>query len=166
MKCRECKGGCKKAGKESNGTQKFKCRACGEYQQAHYQYRACQAGTDQSIIAHVKEACGIWNTARLMEVAKGTVLRRIRSIAKHIKCPNIDEKALSYEVDELYTFIGNKEDSLYICYAIERKTRSVIDFVLGPRTKEKLKSVTQKLLDLSPKKIYTDGLNIYPSLIR
>ena len=165
MNCKQGAGRCTKAGKQPNGTQKFQCRGCKKYQQASYRYTACQAGTNQSIIAHVKEGCGIWNTARLMGIAKGTVLSRIKSIAKKIKRPSIEGKDLSYEVDELYSYVGNKADSLYICYAIESKTRNVIDFVIGPRTKENLKSVTQRLLELSPKKIYTDGLNIYPSLI-
>ena len=165
MDCKQCAGRCTKAGKQPNGTQKFQCKGCKKYQQASYRYTACQPGTNRAIIAHVKEGCGIWNTARLMGIAKGTVISRIKSIATQIKPPKAQEKDLSYEVDELYTFIGNKEDSLYVCYAIERKTRTVIDFVVGPRTKENLKSVTDKLLELSPKKIYTDGLNIYPSLI-
>ncbi len=166
MKCKQCGSSCKKDGKQPSGRQKFKCKHCGKYQQAIYTYKACQADTDESIIAHLKEGCGIWNTARLMGIAKGTVLSRIRSISKTIKPPSIQKKDRSYEVDELYTFTANKASSLYICHAIERKTRCVIDFVVGPRTKENLKFVTEKLLLLLPKRIYTDGLNIYPSLIR
>lgn len=82
-----CDGVCTKAGKQSCGTQKYHCKDCKKYQQAKYQKKAWMAGTDQSIIAHVKEGCGIWNTARLMGVAKGTVLSRIKAIAKVIKRP-------------------------------------------------------------------------------
>jgi len=36
---------------------------------------------------------------------------------------------------------------------------------VGKRTKENVGKVIAKLLLLNPRKVYTDGLNIYPSLI-
>jgi hypothetical protein len=53
------------AGRQPNGAQKYRCKHCGKHQQASYKYAACKPGTDQRVIAHVKEGCGIWNTARL-----------------------------------------------------------------------------------------------------
>lgn len=50
-------------------------------------------------------------------------------------------------------------------YAINRTTGKVIDFCVGRRTKENIKQIIDKILLLNPKKIYTDGLNIYKSLI-
>ena len=72
-----------------------------------------------------------------------------------------------YEVDEMQTFIGRNHPSCYthIAYAINRATRKVIDFIAGPRTKENIRQVIEKVLLLKPRKIYTDGLNLYPSLI-
>ena len=165
MKCSNCGGECKKAGKQKNGAQKYRCKSCKKYRQADYRYRACKADMDKLIIAHVKEGCGIMNTARLLGVAKGTVLSRIRAIAAEIEPPKILEKGLFYEVDELYTFAGSKANPLYICYAIERKTRQVVDFTVGARTKENLQQITEKLLNLSPLRVFTDSLNIYRSLI-
>lgn len=50
-------------------------------------------------------------------------------------------------------------------YAINKKTKQVIDIAVGNRTKSTLKKVTDTLLLSSPKAIYTDGLNIYQHLI-
>ncbi|WP_159280853.1 IS1 family transposase, partial [Tenacibaculum maritimum] len=46
-----------------------------------------------------------------------------------------------FEVDEMFVRIGNKETRNYLTYAIEQKTKSVIDFALGSRNTENLKSV-------------------------
>ena len=88
-------------------------------------------------------------------------------ISKKLKPPAISETNQVYEVDEMQTFIKENKPSsyTYITYAINRATKQVIDFVVGSRSKEVIGKVTAKLLSLSPKKIYTDGLNIYPSLI-
>ena len=48
---------------------------------------------------------------------------------------------------------------------MERQTTDVIDFIVGRKTTKNIKLLIDKILLLHPKRIYTDGLNIYPSLI-
>lgn len=61
---------------------------------------------------------------------------------------------------------GKKKSNVnWITYVIERDSKTVIDFIVGAKTKENIKALVDKLLLLSPNKIYTDKLNIYPSLI-
>ena len=88
-------------------------------------------------------------------------------ISKRLTTPDISEINQVYEVDEMQTFIGRNHPScyVYITYAINRATRKVIDFVVGQRSKIVIGQVINKLLSFSPRRIYTDGLNIYPSLI-
>lgn len=76
-----------------------------------------------------------------------------------------EEESQTYEIDELKTFIGNKKNECWVMYALNRQTRQVIHAIVGRRTKENLKKLTDNVLSLNPKRIYTDGLNIYPSLI-
>ncbi len=70
-----------------------------------------------------------------------------------------------FEVDEMWSFIGNRKNVTWITYAIERETKTVIDFFVGRKTTENIKPLVNKLLLLKPKRIYTDKLNIYPALI-
>src|SRR5690606_14726568 len=70
-----------------------------------------------------------------------------------------------YEIDELRTFVGSKKKECWVCYAINRKTKQVIDFITGRRTKENIEWVVKRVLALSPSRVYTDRLNIYPGLI-
>jgi IS1 family transposase len=82
-----------------------------------------------------------------------------------IKAPVCQETKQVYEMDELYTYIGKKTNPCYIIYAINRKTKRVIDCICGARTKENINKIVQKILSLSPKRIYTDKLNIFGTLI-
>jgi insertion element IS1 protein InsB len=113
MKCIYCNGGCIKAGRQANGTQKYHCKVCGKYQQAEYLRKAWLPGTDAAIISPVKEGCGIWNTARLMKIAKGTVAARIKAIAARMAPPKTANQGLDYEVDELHTFIVSKQTECF-----------------------------------------------------
>ena len=64
-----------------------------------------------------------------------------------------------------WSFIGSKKNVTWITYVLERETKSIIDFYVGRKSKETIKPLINKVLLLQPSKIYTDKLNIYPSLI-
>lgn len=68
-------------------------------------------------------------------------------------------------MDELRTYYRNKKNESWVMYAINKSTGKVIDFCVGRRTKENINKVVQSVLELNPRIIYTDGLNIYPGLI-
>jgi insertion element IS1 protein InsB len=165
MECNYCSAACKKAGRQRNGAQKYQCKGCGKYQQAAYRNKAYEIGTDARIIALVKEGCGTWNIVRLAGIAKGTVTKKIKVIASGVKAVASFPKDGCYEVDELRTFVGRKDSECYVSYAMCKATRKVVDFVVGGRTKQVLEQLTKRLLGFEPKRIHTDGLNIYPVLI-
>lgn len=64
------------------------------------------------------------------------------------------------------TFIKNKEKPIWIVYALDRKTKQVVSFSIGRRTKRTLQYVTNTLLLSNPKTIYTDKLAHYKSLLK
>jgi IS1 family transposase len=80
-----------------------------------------------------------------------------------VKPPLFTEFGQTYEVDELYAPVSGK--LYYIIYAINRTTKEVIDYAIGARTKENIGKVIKKLLSLSPKRIYTDGLPLFAYII-
>jgi len=81
-----------------------------------------------------------------------------------IMIPYFDKLRCKFEVDELWSFIGNKDNVTWIIYAKEKQTRNVIDFLVGRKATENIKPLIDKIL-LQPIRIYTDRLNIYPDLI-
>mgnify|MGYP000364060217 CR=1 FL=1 len=113
----------------------------------------------------LKEGCGIRSISRILLISKNTVLSRILKISSKIRRPLFFNLGCKFEVDELWTFIGNKNKMTWVTYAIERETRGVIDFFVGTKSKKNIKPLMDKVLALQPTRIYTDRLNIYPPLI-
>lgn len=58
-------------------------------------------------------------------------------------------------MDEIWTFIGNKTNVAWITYTIERKSRRIVGFVLGPKTKENIQPLVNELILSVPQHIYT-----------
>ncbi len=102
---------------------------------------------------------------RLLSISASSVQRIIKRISFKLSKPVFKEQGQCYEIDELCTFSRSKENRIWIIYVINRKTRKIIDFFVGARTKANINTVLEKVISLNPKSIYTDKLNIYASLI-
>jgi insertion element IS1 protein InsB len=99
-----------------------------------------------------------------LEIGASTVMRRIIRRANEITKPNVLLDQRSFEVDELWTYIGRKENEHWVAYALDRN-KDVIDFVVGKRTVATLRQLTDRLLGSGVKKIRTDRLTHYRKLI-
>ena len=164
MRCVYCKNMCVKKGKYRT-IQRYQCKHCKRYQQKHYSKFVIPSYKYDWVLKLNNECCGIRSIGRLLKIAKTSVQRVIERIAEKIQRPVYKEENQSYEVDELRTYCGNKKNESWIIYAINKVTGKVIDFVIGRRTKLNTEQVINSVLKLNPKRIYTDGLNSYLSLI-
>jgi IS1 family transposase len=90
---------------------------------------------------------------------------RIRSLAGRLSQPVLLEDRPAFEVDELWAYIGQKNNEYWVAYALDRQTREVVDFVIGKRTKGTLKLLIDRLLLLRPRVIRTDKLTIYQRIV-
>jgi IS1 family transposase len=165
MDCKYCDRKCCRSGRQKNGIQRFHCRVCRKYQQQRYLYRAFEAKVNGVIQSLVCESVCIRGMGRILKISVNTVLARIKSIAANIERPIVAEPNPVFEVDELWTYIGRKDNEYWVAYGLNKTTGAVVDFVIGKRTKGTLKLLIDRLLNFQPKKIRTDNLTIYQRLI-
>ncbi len=164
MECKYCKSECIKKGKR-RGIQRYQCKHCKRNYQESISKHKINTYKYESVRNLTREGSSISSISRLLKISKSSVQRIIERIATKIKKREYQEKDQTYEMDELRTYCGNKKNESWVSYAINKTTGKVIAFCVGRRTKENLKKVIDRVLCLQPKKIYTDGLNIYKSLI-
>jgi insertion element IS1 protein InsB len=119
---------------------------------------------NEKIILYTKEGTGIRSTARILQISATTLLKRIIHIGKRISHPPIVKHRI-YEVDEIKSFIKRKQNHIWIAYALDRKSKEVVSFNIGARTNSTLSVVTETLHIAEAKRIYTDRLRNYKSLI-
>lgn len=113
MECKNCKGtDCiKKVIRKEK--QKYYCRTCKKYFQSVYAYRKCTTEDEEMIVRLTTEGVGICGISRITEVSKGNIINKIKVISRRIERSALDETAQEYEVDEVYTYIGNKNAPCY-----------------------------------------------------
>lgn len=153
-----------KYGKDSKMKQRYFCKKCKTTKVEFYTYKAYKQEINQNIISLTKEGVGILGTARLLNISATTLLKRIKEIASNITQPAIS-KDKTYEIDEMRTFIGNKNKLIWIVYALEKESKKIVSFNVGARTNKTLSKVIKTITLSNPKKIYTDKLLNYKHLI-
>ncbi len=108
MLCKHCKSSCIRKGIRNN-IQKYRCKTCGKYSQERYIYRSYNEVTNDDIILFVKEGLGIRSIGRIKRISPKTVISRILKIGNRVKCPFPYVQGNSYEVDEMFTYVGDKK---------------------------------------------------------
>jgi insertion element IS1 protein InsB len=153
-----------KSGIANNGKQRMLCKTCNRRFVTSFTYHACRRNTNNKIIQLLKEGVGIRSTARLLKISATTVLKRILKISKGLSLPVIS-KGKTYEVDELRTFVKRKDKQVWIVCALERSSKKIVSFNIGPRTNKTLDVVLKTLRLSEARCIHTDGLQHYRYLI-
>ncbi|MFM7023303.1 MAG: IS1 family transposase [Flavobacteriales bacterium] len=164
LKCRFCKGLCVKNGKDSIGVQKYKCNGCGKNQREAYRYRAYVLDLEKEIVKCIRNGVGMRGMSNITEVSVNTLKKRILSMSKNLNS-GIIPMGKTYQVDELKTYISNKKNECWVAYAYCEETKGVVDIAVGRRTNKVLKRLIETLVLSEAKKIKTDKLNNYQSLV-
>lgn len=159
-----CKGLTIKHGKTASGKQRFRCKSCNKTFLANYSYLAYLPDTDQRIKKYLVNGVGIREISELLSLSANTILKRIILIANKIKKPIIPLKQ-KYEVDEMRTFVGSKNNQTWIVYGINTVTKEVADFSVGRRNNRTLNKVISTLLLSEASQLITDKLSNYGFLI-
>lgn len=119
MKCKYCKETkILKKGKRNN-VQRYYCKECARYFQESYRYNAYENTTNLLLIKLLKESCSVLGIARVLNISKNTVLSRMLKISKQVKVPHFCTLGCAFEVDEMWSFVGNKKNVTWITYAIK-----------------------------------------------
>jgi len=65
------------------------------------------------------------------------------------------------EIDEQWSFVGNKSNQRWIWYAVEHSTNKILAYVFGKRKDSVFKELKELLAPLGIKRYYTDDWGAY-----
>ena len=140
MNCKLCAAKCIKAGKQTNGRQKYYCKRCKKYQQSTYRYAAYSIKDKRDFfISLYNEGNGVRSMSRILRVSCNTVMKWKQEFADKIKKPSYYSSGHIYEIDEMYSFVGSKNQQVWIMYVFDRTAKRVLDFRVGSRSKKNMK---------------------------
>ena len=162
-----------KRSKTRRGTQRYLCQntACttGSFL-LDYRNRGCLPEVKHTIIDMSLNASGIRDTARVLRISTDTVLSALKKKATLLTSVNMAllrtlnpaqivvdiEQAGEAEIDEMWSFVGNKGNPRWLWHAIDHHTGAVLAYVFGRRKDEVFLRLKALLEPFGLTRFYTD----------
>jgi insertion element IS1 protein InsB len=167
-----------KRGKTRRGKQRYRCPNTAWTQGSFlldYRHRGCLPEVKHQIIDMRLNASGIRATARVLQISPDTVLRELKkkeaaresvnSALRRTLNPDevrVDmECAGEAEMEEMWSFVGQKQDQRWLWHAIDHTTGAVLADVFGRRKAEVFLELKALLEPFALTRCYTDAGGAY-----
>lgn len=164
MECKWCSASCVKAGMQKNGKQKYICKNCGKYQQKNYSYRAYDPVIHDLFRRFHCMGSGVRNISSFLEISINTLQKWI-SRAIFLRCPDIFASGYRYNIDEIQTYTGYRDNKCWITYGWNVDLKRVVGLNVGGRSTLDIIPVVKDVLDCKPSMVSTDNYVVYKNLI-
>jgi len=183
--CHNCRIICKKAGKRSDGLQRYRCSQCGKTFSEHKQFGVFghkQIDEQRGLLALrlLIEGNSIRTAERITGLHRDTIMGLL--VIAGERCETLMATKLrgiavrDVQCDEIWGYVGKKEahkghgdtyetGNAWTFVAIERHTKLILAFELGKRTVTSASRFITKLAEATDQEqrfqLTTDGLNAY-----
>jgi insertion element IS1 protein InsB len=167
-----------KRGKTARGTQRYLCQSvlCAKSSfLLDYDNRGCLPEVKDLIIDMSLNASGVRDTARSLHISTNTVLSELKKKESALESVNtallntlnpnevtVDiERAGEAEMDEMWSYVGNKTNPRWLWHAIDHSTGTVLAYVFGRRKDEVFLKLKALLEPFGLTHYYTDKWGAY-----
>jgi insertion element IS1 protein InsB len=172
MNCPSCESvNIKKNGHIHNGKQNYQCKDCGREFVADNQKKIITQAQRELIKKLLLERISLRGICRVMGVSLVWLLAFFREVTSQIPddlgIVKPLKSKLTIEIDEMWSFVGNKENKQWIWLAIDRATGQIVGFHIGGRGEEDAKKLWESLPPVYRQcaVCYTDFWHAYEKII-
>jgi insertion element IS1 protein InsB len=178
--CPNCGSGRhKKNGHIHNGKQNYRCLDCGRQFVADYAFKTVTEETKELIKKALLERNALRGICRIFDVSLTWLLAFVAELYAVLPADlGIDLQSvgdsdavslytMAVEADEMWSFVAKKSNKQWIWIALDAKTRQVIAFHVGDRSKESARQLWGKIPDVYRQHatFYTDLYDSYVDVI-
>jgi IS1 family transposase len=139
-----------------------------------YHYRAYQAGIKEQVVEMAINGSGIRDTARVLKIDKNTLISTLKKATTLVQVnPKLSElnadgglevrleAACEVEMDEQWSYVGDKSNQRWLWYAVDHATNTVLAYLFGKRKDEVFKELKTLLHPFDIARYYTDDWDAY-----
>ena len=108
-------------------------------------YRAYQAGIKEQVVEMAINGSGICDTARVLKIDKNTIISTLNTLVQvnpklfELGAEGRLEAVCEVEMDEQWSYVGNKSNQRWLWYAVDHATNTVLAYMFGKRKDEVFK---------------------------
>ena len=132
MRCPKCSAIVKqnKIGKTSAGSQRYRCFVCQCKYTPEKKPRGYSPELRKQALRFYVDGMNLRRIARHLGIHHRTVSDWVRAHAESLPATPMPEEVKTAEMDELFTFIGDKKNRIYLITMVDRATRCILGWKL------------------------------------
>ena len=142
------KNGHTRHGNRNAGPQRVKCHECGKTKVLLLKKKPFDL---PALERALRERLSLWGVARVFKVSLQTVLLVVKLTAQRLPAfrdsVQVAHKEDIIEFDEVWSYVHDKQQQRWLWTAISRRTRQIIAWSLGDRSRETFKQLLRKMPD-------------------
>ena len=161
LRCPSCKSTfIKKNGSIHNGKQKYECLLCHRQFVEVPENKIIPEETQKRIRRSLLERVSLEGICRIFDVSMpwllGFMQKSFQELPEDLNAVVVNENAdfiiATLEVDEMWSYVGNKKNQQWLWLVLEAKSRQIIAFHIGDRSKKSGEMLMKKLPEEIKKK--------------
>jgi len=158
--CPDCQSAnIKKNGYKKSHKQNYFCKSCGRQFIGDHalSYQGCHSELNHKILLMLVRGIGIRDIAEIEKISIKKVLSVLTKSNHKIKPKQNHYDSL--EIDEFWTYVGNKKNKVWLIYAYHRATGEIVSYVWGKRNRKTAQKLRENIVSqgISYGKICTDA---------
>ncbi len=159
--CPQCKSATvKKNGTIHNGKQKYECLACHKQFVANPEHKQIPEDTRERIRRTLLERVSLEGICRIFDVSLPWLLDFMEEVFKQLPdhlnttviADNEEFIVAVLEADEMWSYVGNKKNQQWLWLVMHTKSRQIVAFHVGDRSKGSGQALMAKLPEALKKK--------------
>ena len=154
-----------KNGKTANKKQKYRCKDCHQQFITDYTYQGCRSFIRSLILKMTLNSSGIRDISRVLQISTNTVQKYLLKASRKIPDVRPPTKAKLVELDEFWSFVGNKSNQRWTWLGVTSSSRRIGAFVNGRRTDKNCQQLLEKYQNSRIAEFATDEWQSYPKFV-
>jgi insertion element IS1 protein InsB len=157
-----------KNGTTRHGNQNYKCRDCGRQFVENPKWRRISDDTKSTIERMLLEKIPLVGIARSLRVSESWLQQFVNAyyatVPQQVQVQPKPQKRLTVQMDELWSFVEDKDHEFWIWLALDAETREIVGCYIGDRSGESAKALWDSLPPVYRQcaVCYTDFWTSYP----
>ena len=137
-----------KNGHDYKGAQKYHCKACGRYGTLN-RHKGYPPERREQVQRALIERTSLRGIGRIFQMSQRTVMRWLQDWRQQMASLSETRLPVEFgdvlELDELWSFVGNKNNQQWLWLALCRRTRQVVAYYVGDRSTQSALHLWQQL---------------------
>ena len=173
LKCPKCQSGViKKNGTIHNGKQKYECLSCHRQFVENPENKVVSDDTKERIRRALLERVSLEGLCRIFDVSMPWLLQFMEKIYEGlpddlnatVHSHNEKLTVITTQIDEMWSYVGNKQNQQWLWMVIDVKSRQILAFHIGDRSKSSGEMLMKKLPEeLKKKPFFTQTISQFTS---